>query len=297
MGKQLLAPPDRLFTTIMKKKNPGIVVLYHQYCPDGFGAAWAAWKKFGNRAEYIGVNHKEPLPKGLKGKTVYTVDFCYSGELFENLQKTAKLLIVLDHHITQKEWVARADEFRFEMDHSGAVIAWNYFHPQKAVPRALLHIEDIDLWKFALPHTREVSALLASYPFDFKIRDAFIRGFENTEKRKRYIAEGAAILRYQQRVVRANIEVASLVEFEGHRVLASNSFTQTSEIGNQLARSHPPFAIVWSERDGMIIVSLRSVGGFDVAEIAQQYGGGGHKAAAGFSFPVSKPFPWKRIEK
>ena len=30
-----------------------IVIIYHTDCRDGFGAAWAAWKKFGDSATYI----------------------------------------------------------------------------------------------------------------------------------------------------------------------------------------------------------------------------------------------------
>jgi nanoRNase/pAp phosphatase (c-di-AMP/oligoRNAs hydrolase) len=36
--------------------------------------------------------------------------------------------------------------------------------------------------------------------------------------------------------------------------------------------------------------SLRSVGDFDVSEIAKSFGGGGHKNAAGFKVPRSHPF-------
>ena len=280
-----------------KNKKPGIVVLYHKYCPDGFGAAWAAWKKFGTRATYIGVNHGEPLPHGIAGREVYTLDFCYKGALFEELLSIAKRLIVLDHHITQKSFIVRAHDYRFEMKHSGAVITWNYFHPKKRISRALLHIEDQDLWKFTLPFTREVNAILSTYPFDFKARDKFIREFENIKKRKNYIKEGDAILRYQRYVIQSSVDVASLVKFAGYKVLAANSFTQASEIGNSLVKKHPPFGIVWSERDGRIIVSLRSLKDFDVSKIAVRFGGGGHPQAAGFSFPVDKKFPWKRIKK
>jgi nanoRNase/pAp phosphatase (c-di-AMP/oligoRNAs hydrolase) len=36
--------------------------------------------------------------------------------------------------------------------------------------------------------------------------------------------------------------------------------------------------------------SLRSLGDFDVSEIAKEFGGGGHKNAAGFKVPRSHPF-------
>ena len=44
-------------------------VIYHADCSDGFGAAWAAWKRLGNRAEYHACKHGQP-PPDVKGKTV-----------------------------------------------------------------------------------------------------------------------------------------------------------------------------------------------------------------------------------
>ena len=46
------------------------IVLYHAGCPDGFGAAWACWKKFGDNAEYMPVSHGSP-PPNVEGKNVY----------------------------------------------------------------------------------------------------------------------------------------------------------------------------------------------------------------------------------
>jgi uncharacterized protein len=274
-----------------------IAVLYHKNCPDGFGAAWAAWKKFGSRADYIGVNHGEPLPRGLKGKEVYTLDFCYKGKNMDDLLEKAKRLVVLDHHVSQKDSIMRAHDYRYELDRSGAVISWNYFHPKKPLPRALKHIEDIDLWKFKMQYTREVSAILSTYPFEFKARDIFIKNFENAAQRKELIKAGAAILRYQSRVIEHLVGAATPITFAGYTIYSANSFVLTSEAGNILSKKYPPFALVWSEREGRIIVSLRSQKGFDVSKIAQKFGGGGHKNAAGFSFPAGKPFPWKRIKK
>src|SRR3990167_9491025 len=42
-----------------------IVVIYHGKCPDGFSAAWIAWKKFGDDAEYIPGRHGEIPPEDL----------------------------------------------------------------------------------------------------------------------------------------------------------------------------------------------------------------------------------------
>src|SRR3989344_3558851 len=68
-----------------RKISKDIVVLYHSNCTDGFGGAWAAWKKFGDKAEYIGVIHQTPVPKGLKNKCIYSVDFTYPEPIVKKL--------------------------------------------------------------------------------------------------------------------------------------------------------------------------------------------------------------------
>jgi hypothetical protein len=41
------------------------VVIYHADCRDGFGAAYAAWKKFGDNASYIPWRDHAVAPEGL----------------------------------------------------------------------------------------------------------------------------------------------------------------------------------------------------------------------------------------
>src|SRR3990167_11323403 len=68
---------DRRYTATMHEHHKEIAVLYHGGCPDGFGGAYAAWKKFGDTAEYIPVKYGNTPPEGLAGREVYIVDFCY----------------------------------------------------------------------------------------------------------------------------------------------------------------------------------------------------------------------------
>ena len=52
-------------------------VIYHADCTDGFGAAYAAWKQLGNRAEYFACKHGTP-PPDVKGKIVAILDFSFN---------------------------------------------------------------------------------------------------------------------------------------------------------------------------------------------------------------------------
>lgn len=270
-----------------------IVVLYHANCADGFGAAFAAWKKLKEKATYLPVEHQVPPPAGLENKKIYMLDFCYAAPTLRKLVETNKEVIVLDHHIGAKEYLKEATSSVFQNNHSASVIAWNYFHKGEKIPRLLLHVEDVDLWKFRLPQTREVSAVLEIVPFDFKVWDKTVKNFASVNLRKKFIESGRSIRAYQASVIQRVLVKAEEVEFEGYRMFAANSPILASEIGNALVLRKPPIAIVWSEDRKYINVSLRSDGKADVSVIAKKYGGGGHRASSGFKFPANKPFPWK----
>lgn len=127
------------------------IVIYHGDCPDGVGGAYAAYKKFGDTAEYIGGVRGEPVPQGLEGKEVYCIDFTYEKSVMLAIEAQAKRLVVLDHHIGVKDAIESVHNHVFDNDRSGTGIAWGYFHPDTPLPRLLAYIQEIDLWRFALP--------------------------------------------------------------------------------------------------------------------------------------------------
>ncbi len=271
------------------------VVLYHKNCADGFGAAWAAWKKLGHRADYMAVEHQEPPPPGLVNKKIYLVDFSYSPSTTKKLLAENKQITALDHHVTAEEAIQLTDDYRYDPTHSGAVISWQYFHPTKTVPSLLKYIEDRDLWRWALPHTKEINTALELTPFDFNKWNIIARDMERARSKKKYIATGAILLQYRRALVDRLIAMASSVIFEDHTTFAVNTQLFHSEVGHALAKKLPPISITWYQEHNTKHYSLRSDGTIDVAAIAQKYGGGGHKAAAGFSMSANESFPWKTI--
>src|SRR3989344_5232879 len=117
------------------------VIIYHGKCPDGFGGAYAAWKKFGETAEYIPMSYGSPIPEHMDGRNLYFVDFCLEQEKMDALAKVAKSLVVLDHHAGVRA-VATSFPGVFDVARSGASIAWAYFHPDTPVPYFIQMLED-----------------------------------------------------------------------------------------------------------------------------------------------------------
>jgi len=152
------------------------------------------------------------------------------------------------------------------------------------VPPLLLHVQDKDLWQWRLPASREITCALRAVPFEFPRWSTWADDWEKWEKV--LTQEGAAILRYQDQVIRQAVATAGEATVAGHRVLCANSPILQSEIAGQLAEGRP-FGVAWYESGGKRYYSLRSRdGGIDVSEVARRFGGGGHARASGFSLPA-----------
>jgi len=282
--------------TVTTKK---IVVFYHGDCPDGFSASWAAWKKFGTKAEYIGLHHQTPYPKGLKNKEIYFLDFVYPENVMRKYIKNNKRVTAIDHHVSMEKSIKLTQDHVYDISHSGAVLAWKYFHPSKPVPDLLKYIEDTDIWKFRMPHSRAMFSYLSLQNKNFKIWSSLAKDLQNKKKTKEYIEKGEIIIKYVDKLVKRLIEENSeSVVFEGYKTSLVNApHFFSSRIGSILYKRIPPMAIIWSEAHEMITVSLRSDGSVDVAKLAKRHGGGGHKGASGFAFKAGRKAPWKKINK
>ena len=193
---------------------------------------------------------------------------------------------------------------------SGAMLAWEYFHPGTEVPMLIQHIDDRDRWQFKLDGSRELHAALNSHkPWTFEQwwRLFYDKPGLGTYKRADLIQEGAAILRAHNQNVQAALKQTRPCairwfdgETDGHP--AVNVFTGlacnaqsflASDLGHELANKSGTFGLVWSMAgDGQVHCSLRSNGEYDVSAIAKAFGGGGHRNAAGFSTDINSLLRW-----
>lgn len=283
------------------QREPGdkdTVVIYHGNCTDGFGAAWAAWKKLGDQAEYVPYIHGEKLPENISASLIYLLDYIPPKFYLDSLKKEDKRIIMIDHHISNQSSLVNGDEILFDLNHSGSTLAWQYFHPNEKIPVMLKYIEDVDLWKFELPKSNEIFYYLDLFEFNFDIWTKVIDAAENEAVLSEYIKKGELLLKYNDVIVERIIaRNRQSVVFEGLEVYAVNASDMfASKIGNKLSILKPPMGIVWHQNKKNLSISLRSDGSVDVSVIAKKYGGGGHKQAAGFEVPLDTPLPWKVIK-
>lgn len=313
--------------------------IYHGNCADGFGSAWVVWKYFGGEVDFYPGVYQRP-PPDVKDRFVIMVDFSYKFAVLEKMTDEAHAILILDHHKTAQQdlQICRSDHYRsyeqlcqeldrqrftiavFDMNRSGAGLTWDFFHPGEMRPRLLNHIEDRDLWKFALPDTREIQAFAFSQPYNFEVWDKMIEKFERyDEYRHDAIEQGAAIERKHFKDIEELVEVVTRPmrfrigeEYWNGVVrdvfaavpMANLPYTLTSDAGHLLldrdywGQKHKDDGAIrqeilfagcyWDTPHGRQF-SLRSKkGGFDVSEVARHYGGGGHKEASGFLVPFSR---------
>lgn len=298
------------------------LVIYHANCADGFGAAFAAWLKLGDEAEYVPFQYGQDfndLP-AIDGREVYILDFSFSIDIMGYLFNQAKRVVWLDHHKTAFEmWCGKAPDLFFTMhtEHcdrkhillddlkSGAVLAWEFFHPGTEVPMLIQHIDDYDRWQFKIEGTKELNkALWAAQSWNFPQWKELIE----SDIRPMYKA-GKAILRAHnqnvQSVVKGSARACAINHPEGEdwahtywpwvNGLAANCPPHlTSDVGHELAVMSGTFGLCWtlSQTGLMAKCSLRSNGDYDVSTIAKAFGGGGHRNAAGFEVTIGKLLSW-----
>ena len=289
-----------------------LLCIYHGNCADGFTAAWAvrAWGiSHGVDVEFHAGVHQD-APPNVTGRDVLMVDFAYKLPVLREMASVARSVLVLDHHKTAQEdleslipvgdflleeWLRAVNPETnlaavFDMDRSGAGLTWDFLFPGSRRHPLVDHVEDRDLWRFALPHTREIQAAVFSYPYTFEAWDDIADTFEGIGEIP-LAMEGRAIERKHHKDVAELTQVVTRpMRIGGYVVPVANlPYTLTSDAGHLLCGEDNPFAgCYWDTPEGRVF-SLRSrEDGADVGEIAKAYGGGGHKHASGFRVPYDE---------
>lgn len=268
----------------MIKQYPTYVI-YHASCADGFTAAWAVhvFMKSMNKPQpyFLAWQYQKGIgfPEPIDGHDVLIVDFSFPREQLEEIHRRAESLFVIDHHKTAQKDLADLDYCLFDMSQSGAMLTWKtLFGEDFPRPQLIDYIQDRDLWTWELPNSKEVSAAIAATSYDFDTWSE-MAGKDLSD----LVIEGAAILRYQDKLVQSAIKNAEDWHFEGAYIKVAKSPFLQSEIGHKLIEDNE-FAVTMFEVNDDYVFSMRSADTKpDVSEIARRHGGGGHRNAAGFS--------------
>lgn len=261
------------------------ICIYHGNCMDGFTGAWVIRKALGDTVEfYPGVYQADP--PDVTGRDVIFVDFSYKRPVMEKILEQAASVIILDHHKSAIEDLKNLpfNFCLFDTERSGAMLAWIYFFPGEEPPEFIRYVQDRDLWQWKLPHSKEVSAGMFTYPYEFSSWD----WFSDPDAVATLIHEGSAVYRKQMKDIEELIQSnkRSMVIGGVTVPVANIPYLMASEACNIMAKG-VEFAACYSDTSRGRTFSLRSAeDGMDVSKIAALYGGGGHVHAAGFMVPI-----------
>lgn len=316
-------------------------LLYHFPCPDGAFAALAAWLaltaagrsvRFAPQVSYVTPAARvAALPAlGIAPEdTVHLLDFSGGVEYIRALCVYAARVRLVDHHKTAAEDLAALGagvpanlEVHIDMGRSGATMARDTYDVARVLAARLgadgaarvatlfAYVEDNDLWRHALPHSKEFTAGLAAagLEYDANKHPGLWEALLALEPAA-LIASGRARLAEDERVIAVEAAAAYRVAIpygdasgQQPQVLHCLAALTThpdlrSGLGNAVAAAAGATpgcvaagAVVYEE-PGMgaaaaaaqYKVSLRSVGDVDTTPVSKAYGGGGHKNASSFN--------------
>lgn len=270
------------------------VVIYHGPCNDGFGGAFCAWLNNKN-SDFIDLEPRNEFPTQLLttllGKSVIMIDIAFSREIMVKLYRICRKFVVLDHHKTSRDNLKGLDFAIFDMNKSGCMLAWEYFFPNKTIPRFLEYIGLRDIWK----HKNNLEALYFTTEFPgTQTFEAYNAYYISDDLINQTIKKGQFQHEYMMNIVEKISETAIDCIWEGYPTkVVSQGWFMRSEVGDFLAKKFSECVVLFFNRElgQQYNYSLRSYNpgehdsipeGPIVSEIAKKYGGGGHPHACGF---------------
>ena len=263
------------------------IVFYHDDL-DGITAA-AIVNHFYPDTEFVSVNYGDMWkPEEIEGKEVWVVDFSFPN--MRELAEACDSLDWIDHHRTAMEQQREAWEDKNifgirSLEKSGCELTWDYLkNPEARTPNIISLVGDMDMWQFKYKNTRavcEAAVYELTDPKDNIWEVLFGSPIFSEAAEEDLEIHGSVLLEAKRRRVEQLFNHGTDITFFGHRARIMNATTDISTLGEYVYKQDDyDMAVMWQVINNEVILSFRS-DTVDVGEIAESFGGGGHKAASG----------------
>lgn len=279
-----------------------VICFYHSVDNDGKSSVSIVKKRYPDLIAY-GVDYKDNITNLEqfdinRDDLIFIVDFSFEPELMIELNKNYNC-IFLDHHITaiEKSIKYGYDNMKGIRDikKAGCELTWEYLFNNIKTPRAVSLIGRYDVWDHnKLPNIVEFERGLKLYntnPNNISFWNKLLNNDSNSDIFiNKIIDKGITILKYE------NIKLSNTIKykawtriFNNYKCLISNSelinFSPIYYSLKNIDIDHDiMITITYDGRLQKWLVSLRTdKENVDILSIAEKFGGGGHRGAAGFS--------------
>lgn len=237
--------------------------------------------------EFRSINYNQDFPFDdiKENEEIFIVDYSLEPDEMEKLYNITENISWIDHHIST---LRKYEDFPYEIagirevGKAGCHLTFEYlFDPweNQQLKMIVNLIEDWDIWEFRYgKYTTYFHLAMLSYdnePND----EIWDESFKNIN---RLFKEGKTIKRYRKkdnlRYIRKH---AFEINFKGYKCIVCNKKDSSDMFEN--LKDYYDIMIPYVYNGEEFIVSLYTVKeDIDLSKIAEEYGGGGHKQAAGF---------------
>lgn len=281
------------------------MIIFHHNDADGRCAAAIVRRWFNavsvpsterNEITMIEMDYKmaPPIEMIHQNDTVVIVDFSFKNDAMKEIEDcTSNGIIWCDHHATAKSYNY---EYRGKRDFSdkglcGAELTWDFFFPREQTPYWLTLLGDYDSWR--MNHKEECIQFfegLKLYEQSPDENGVWFELFGDSNIYKEIIKKGKIAVQYRDNYCSDIISANGYeTKIDNYKSYAVNMYGFGSACFGDLIDIYD-VCISYINDGNKYTVSLYS-SSVDVSQIAKNYGGGGHKGAAGF---VCDELPFKR---
>jgi oligoribonuclease NrnB/cAMP/cGMP phosphodiesterase (DHH superfamily) len=273
-----------------------IKCFFHSADLDGHCSGAIVKYKF-PQCELFGINYDYNFPwdKVTKDDIVFIVDFSLPAETMKKLYDfIGDNLIWIDHHVSIIDKISNDyPEMNIpgvrKVGTAACILTWEYLFPKKELPRSVLLLGKYDIWDLTdevLEFQYGIRAIGDTWP---KNQELWKKLFEYNDYIT-YVIEncGRVILDYQNKQDEIYCKAFSFeMEFEGYKAITINRRLTSSRLFNSVwdENKYDIMITFGMKKNGMWEVSFYTTKKeIDVSKLAQKFGGGGHRSAAGCGF-------------
>lgn len=253
--------------TIQKEMNSyNTVIICHGGCMDGTASAWivremlrskghdntryifgmkrdldkdlasSGWKDFVNGIEYPTISISD-----LQDKDVFILDYMYPIESIKRIPY--KTLTIIDHHRSNKDIIEKCKSLDtplapvrvyYDEEHSAAGLAWKVLMQERGdAPWWIQYIEDRDLFRFSLKHSREINDAMFNLKYRTFNKFDELHRF-STEEKNRFIEQGTIIGSIKHETINNIVRHAYLCMLDEYKVYVVQSGILVSDVSEVL---------------------------------------------------------------